>query len=89
MALIGVGMLAHGSPSADAVDDLKGKHKNANDIHEAHLREFNNIVIILKTTLLSQTNNIFELYKESELLFLTMQAEGERETMTHQKELLR
>lgn len=74
----------YGNPSSNAVDELADKHKDANSIHEAHLREFKNIVAILKQTLLSEANNIFEIYKETELLFLTVQAEGEREMMIYQ-----
>lgn len=82
MILFLCGSLFAGS-SSSAVDELSQKHTDLNSIHEAHLKEFNNIRKILGKILLSQANNIFELYKEAELLFLTMQGEGEYEIMTN------
>jgi hypothetical protein len=69
--------------SSDAVDDLKDEHKNVNDTHKAHKKEFENIKKILSEILLTQVNTIFELTKEAELIFLTMQVEGEAEMMTN------
>jgi hypothetical protein len=68
--------------STEAIKKLKDKHKDANDIHKVHKEEFENIKKILAEILLTQVNTIFELTKESELIFLTMQAEGERDMMT-------
>jgi hypothetical protein len=69
--------------SSNAVDDLKDEHKNVNETHESHKKEFENIKKILGEILLTQVNTIFELTKEAELIFLAMQAESEGEMMTH------
>jgi hypothetical protein len=69
--------------SGDAIGKLKDEHKNVNKTHEAHKKEFENIKKILGEILLTQVNTIFELTKEAELIFLSMQAEGERDMMTN------
>jgi hypothetical protein len=70
-------------PSSEAVDKLKDEHKNVNDTHKAHKREFDNIRKILGKILLAQATIVFELTKEAELLFLSIEAEAEGEMMTH------
>lgn len=64
--------------SGNALEELIQRHKDANEIHADQLRVLNNLLILLKSTLLTKQNLIFELKKEAELLYIVIVTEGER-----------
>jgi len=75
--------------SSTAVLGLALKHRDINDTHAAHEQEFDNIRKILGKVLLTQANMAFWLNNEAELLFLTMQAEGDRDIMANTNKVLK
>jgi hypothetical protein len=64
------------SPSSDKVADLADKHENANGYHAGQEKAFKNSKTILSKTLLTQSENIFELGREANLVYSEKLSEG-------------